>query len=267
MHSTRAPIRVLIAGGGLTGALTAHAPKQAAAAGGVGVHITVWESARGAGGRMSTTRWQRDGRGGRSVEVAANTGAQYVSAAEHGPCAPLLGEAMAAGVLAGPLPPPQVSPHSRCFECHAGSSGGGGAAPAPVRDYAAPRGTSAVVKFFLRAADSSRFSARLQSLSVSVGAAAAGPASAGAGCGGSQWLASGSTGGGGGGGGGDGNSLRQQFDAVVLAMPPKDAARVKGPGLEAALRPAGRTRFRSRFSLSLFWGEGTNYFSTAENSY
>ena len=49
-----------------------------------------------------------------------------------------------------------------------------------------------------------------------------------------------------------GAAAAEVFDAVVLAMPPSDAARVRGvPGLEIALK------WRSCFALSLWWADST----------
>ena len=61
--------RVLIVGSGLTGSLTCYHLRQRC---GGAVRIDVADMARGAGGRMSTTRWGAD-------SIRANTGAQYVS--------------------------------------------------------------------------------------------------------------------------------------------------------------------------------------------
>eukprot|EP00937_MAST-01D_sp_MAST-1D-sp2_P006927 g6927.t1 len=68
--------RVLIVGTGLTGALTCYHLRKALCD---RVCIDCADMARGAGGRMSTTRYE--GKHGRSVR--ANTGAQYVSAASR----------------------------------------------------------------------------------------------------------------------------------------------------------------------------------------
>merc|ERR1740130_1490594 len=65
---TTAP-RVLIVGSGLTGSLTCYHLRQRC---GENVQIDVADMARGAGGRMSTTRWGDD-------SIKANTGAQYLS--------------------------------------------------------------------------------------------------------------------------------------------------------------------------------------------
>ena len=89
------------------------------------VHITVWEMARGAGGRMATTRW--DDPGGNTL--TANMGAQFISCGVDG--ASLIRELISVGKLRGPLS--DTAPHSRCFDVTAGYS-----------DYAPVDGTSAV---------------------------------------------------------------------------------------------------------------------------
>ena len=60
---------MLIVGTGLTGSLTCYHLRQRC---GPNLVIDVADMARGAGGRMSTTRWGAD-------EIRANTGAQYIS--------------------------------------------------------------------------------------------------------------------------------------------------------------------------------------------
>jgi len=66
------PPRVLIIGAGATGACAALRIRQTLGRG--GVHLEVWEKARGAGGRMSTTRQEL-----RGVSVRADMGAQCLS--------------------------------------------------------------------------------------------------------------------------------------------------------------------------------------------
>jgi predicted NAD/FAD-dependent oxidoreductase len=150
--------RVLIVGGGISGALTAHLLKR----GDPELELHVWEMARGAGGRMSTTRW---GPAGAQDETKANTGAQYVSAAPEGPAAGLVLDAMEAGLLEGPLSAGQVARHSRCFS-KGGGGGGEGGGKNSKDDFRATQGTSAVVKHFLDAADTVQFETRLQSLQL-----------------------------------------------------------------------------------------------------
>jgi predicted NAD/FAD-dependent oxidoreductase len=216
--------RVLIVGGGISGALTAHLLKK----GSPKLEVHCWEMARGAGGRMSTTRW-----GGKGKETHSNTGAQYVSAAADGPAAALVGEAVQAGLLEGPLANDEVVRHSRCF-----AGGGKG-------DFRATRGTSAVVKHFMQAADELHFETRLQSLQRQ---------------GGRGWLAVPNSRGKGGKGKGGGKSESrggEVFDAVVLAMPPRDASRVTGDAQRvingAAQHSSKEVQWTGRFSIALWW--------------
>ena len=74
-HVAAATDRVPIVGTGLTGALTCYHLRKALCD---RVHIDCADMARGAGGRMSTTRYE-----GKHGSVRANTGAQYVSAASR----------------------------------------------------------------------------------------------------------------------------------------------------------------------------------------
>ena len=77
--------RVLIVGTGLTGSLSCFHLRRHL---GKNVQIDVADMARGAGGRMSTTRWGTE-------NIKANTGAQYVSCCS--PEAAELLEAVCAG--------------------------------------------------------------------------------------------------------------------------------------------------------------------------
>ena len=249
--------RVLVVGGGMSGALTAHLLKRDAAAacdGAAPLHVTVWEMARGAGGRMSTTRW------GSPTETRANTGAQYLSAARGGPrgelAKKLVGDAMRAGLLEGPLAAEQVARHSRCFSEKRGggeSSMDEGGAQEVKDDFRATRGTSAVVKHFLGAADAVQFETRLQALRHTRG-------------GGGGWLATPNSKGKASVGrvadssqpgwkGGTRNNP-EEFDAVVLAMPPKDAARVSGDAkrvLQGVQQQTKHVQWLARFSVALWF--------------
>ena len=248
--------RVLVVGGGMSGALTAHLLKRDAAAacdGAAPLHVTVWEMARGAGGRMSTTRW------GSPTETRANTGAQYLSAARGGPrgdlAKKLVGDAMRAGLLEGPLAAKQVARHSRCFSEKRGggeSSMDEGGGQEGKDDFRATRGTSAVVKHFVGAADAVQFETRLQSLQHTRGGGgwlatpnSKGKASVGRVADSSQpgWK------------GGTRNNP-EEFDAVVLAMPPKDAARVSGDAkrvLRGVQQQTKHVQWHARFSVALWF--------------
>ena len=253
--------RVLIVGGGLTGAITAHCLKQQAHN---SINVTVWEMARGAGGRMSTTRWQppstqqssSDDKGGRGTsttaalaaapdggmwsELRANTGAQYVSASPR-QSASFVDAALRQGLLRGPLQPAEIAPHSCCFSVD-GCNGAD-----KKEDFLAPYGTSALVKFFLSNADSVEYERRLQSLALTQPAVErhqAGEVPR------VCWKA----------GANGGNSSEMVFDAVILAMPPRDAIRVKGEMQQLLRRHRLVNRLQSavqwegRFSLALWWG-------------
>ena len=220
--------RVLIVGGGMSGALTAHLLKRSD----VSLEIAVWEMARGAGGRMSTTRW------GSPTETRANTGAQYLSAAIDGPAADVLSDAMRAGLIEGPLTAEQVAQHSRCFSAKGKD------------DFRATQGTSAVVKYFLDAADAVHFETRLQSLQCKHGGGwlavpnTKGNASVGRVADSSQpgWK-------------GGLQKAPEEFDAVVLAMPPKDAARVSGDALRLVqgVQQQTQVKWLARFSIALWF--------------
>ena len=70
VDATTEPLRrVLIVGTGMTGSLTGYHLRQRM---GKGLRLEFADMARGAGGRMSTTRWG-------NPEVRANTGAQCIS--------------------------------------------------------------------------------------------------------------------------------------------------------------------------------------------
>jgi len=88
--TVRAPPRVLIVGAGLTGSLVCHKLCQSFP---VAPGITVWEMARGAGGRISTTR----SKGGSNADM----GALYLTSRAGGSSRPLMEELRAAGVVRG----------------------------------------------------------------------------------------------------------------------------------------------------------------------
>eukprot|EP01052_Picozoa_sp_SAG31_P033053 SAG31_NODE_3688_length_3987_cov_2.818930_2_plen_642_part_00 len=229
--------RVLIAGGGLTGALTAHRLKQAHLARGAGaIEVIVYEMARGAGGRMSTTRW------GSPVETRANTGAQYISAAADGAAADLVQDALAARLLEGPLSPSDMANH---FSTDSGED------EKRKEHFRATCGTSAIVKHFLASgADAVAFETRLQSLTLSGGKwiAVVGKGRGGAPAQGGGWVSAK--------GGAPRAAEQQQFDAVVLAMPPKDASRVRGDAQRALQTVQEQLRgvdWYSRFSMALWF--------------
>ncbi|XP_078659916.1 renalase-like isoform X2 [Branchiostoma floridae x Branchiostoma belcheri] len=122
-------VRVLIVGAGLTGAVSAcllRRELQKTAS------IVVWDKARGAGGRMSTSRCPEDQR------CTADLGAQYVSATpDYAKAHASFYEALLTTGVLRPLSVPVEGDRSD---------------PA-TRHYVAPSGISSVVKHFLQQAD------------------------------------------------------------------------------------------------------------------
>lgn len=196
VHLAAATDRVLIVGAGLTGALTCYHIRRAL---GNRVRIDVADMARGAGGRMSTTRYE-----GTSGPVRANTGAQYVSAASR----------EAENLLA------RVCANNGVGSCALDRV----AAPAPRSTHFSggdvsyshwlPReGTNSVVKQFLYggAPDDVAFGARLERVAADAAGRRFRPVfDRGAGAGGATYA------------------------AVVVAMPPKDILKVFGADVGAA---------------------------------
>lgn len=178
--------RVLIVGSGLTGSLTCYHLRQRC--GGKAVRIDVADMARGAGGRMSTTRWGAD-------SIKANTGAQYVSCCS--PEATALLQAVCASNGAGECLLDRVDDpvkRSTHFVLQ----------PDEAYTHWLPRGgTNTVVKQFLLggAPDHVVFESRLQRLTE---------------CEGQQQLFPQFD---------RGGTLSSSYDIIVLAMPPKDILR------------------------------------------
>ncbi|KAM4775733.1 renalase isoform 2-T2 [Cyanocitta cristata] len=112
--------RVLVVGAGLTGAAGA-----ALLRGAVRGSVTVWDKARGAGGRMSTTRADRG---------SADLGAQFVTCEPElaGPRLSFYEELLSHGILK-PLTAPVEGMVAREGSCN----------------YVAPQGISSVVKYYL----------------------------------------------------------------------------------------------------------------------
>ena len=188
VDATAEPLRrVLIVGTGMTGSLTGYHLRQRM---GKGLRLEFADMARGAGGRMSTTRWG-------NTEVRANTGAQCISC-----CFPetemLLETVCAKSGAQAPCPiervakPPRRSTHFLLK-------------PDDAYSHWIPRyGTNRVVKAFLYAGNPEcvSFGSRLQQLTVrDVDEKICPRFDRG------------------------GDSLSSSFDCVVLAMPPKDILR------------------------------------------
>ncbi|XP_031972621.1 renalase isoform X1 [Corvus moneduloides] len=112
--------RVLVVGAGLTGAAGAALLRGAARG-----QVTVWDKARGAGGRMSTTRADRG---------SADLGAQFVTCEPElaGPRLSFYEELLSHGILK-PLTAPVEGMVAREGSCN----------------YVAPQGISSVVKYYL----------------------------------------------------------------------------------------------------------------------
>ncbi|XP_068025296.1 renalase isoform X1 [Melanerpes formicivorus] len=116
--------RVLVVGAGLTGGACAALLRGAA----VG-RVSVWDKARGAGGRMSTSRSARD------AACAADLGAQYVTLEPEraGPRLSFYEELLAEGILQ-PLTAPIEGMVVKEGSCN----------------YMAPQGMSSLVKYYLK---------------------------------------------------------------------------------------------------------------------
>jgi len=117
---------VLLVGGGLTSALTASLLAEAAP----GVAVTVWEKARGAGGRFATSRAPSE------PACTVDLGAQYLSPSAEELQGAQYQHLLAAGLLA-PLDLAQVRGHRH---------------PAASQHFVAPAGTSSLVKHLLATA-------------------------------------------------------------------------------------------------------------------
>ena len=175
-------MRVLIVGSGLTGSLTCYHLRQKCK----NVVIDVADMARGAGGRMSTTRFGADA-------IKANTGAQYVSC--YSPTAMALLEKVC------------INNHDECHVERADDplkrSTHFVLRPDETYTHWLPRGgTNSVVKAFLfgGAPDTVEFESRLQSITESADKQLS-----------PQFDR--------------GGTLSSSYDVIVLAMPPKDILR------------------------------------------
>ncbi|KAM9282128.1 renalase [Cariama cristata] len=115
--------RVLVVGAGLTGSACAALLRGAALG-----RIAVWDKARGAGGRMSTSRSARDG------GCTADLGAQYITLETEsaGPRRSFYDELLSHGILK-PLTAPIEGMVVKEGSCN----------------YMAPQGISSVVKYYL----------------------------------------------------------------------------------------------------------------------
>ena len=122
--------RVLLVGGGITSAVTASLLAEAAPS----LRLTVWDKARGAGGRMSTAR-------GRTARTQVDTGAQYVSSTPD--MFRAHGDIYAALLESGVLAPANTSAiHGMREERLAEGEA--------TRHFVAPDGMSSLVKHFFK---------------------------------------------------------------------------------------------------------------------
>ena len=122
--------RVLLVGGGITSAVTASLLAEAAPS----LRLTVWDKARGAGGRMSTAR-------GRTARTQVDTGAQYVSSTPD--MFRAHGDIYAALLESGVLAPANTSAiHGMREERLAEGEA--------TRHFVAPEGMSSLVKHFFK---------------------------------------------------------------------------------------------------------------------
>ena len=198
--------RVLVVGAGLVGALTAKLLRRERS----DIHISVWEKARGAGGRASTTRF--DG-------ISANTGCQYLSSSDGTSAASILLDEVSTLGLAVRLEKESSVARSQCFR-------------GVKVDWAATKGTSSIVKHFLSTSTNElRFGTRVKSLrqvngrwSVSLSREKKSSSSPSSG------------------------NLNNEYDMVVLAMPPTEAARVLASNVDLRRRCQQATKRPSAYS-------------------
>jgi len=122
--------RVLLVGGGLTSALTASMLAEKVPH----LEVAIWDKARGAGGRMSTSRSPKNG------NCTVDLGAQYISATPHFQCnhGEIYTELVTNGVLV-PMDTDMVK------GMHAPRQGEEGS-----KHYVAPNGASSIVKYFFK---------------------------------------------------------------------------------------------------------------------
>jgi len=145
--------RVLLVGGGLTSALTAYMLAEKAPH----LEVAVWDKARGAGGRMATSRSPANN--GSSVDL----GAQYISATPHFQCKH--GEIYSELVRDGVLVPMDMNMVEGMHAPRQGEEG--------TKHYVVPDGMSNIVKyFFKRSGFNIQFNKRISEVTES----------------GSQWL-------------------------------------------------------------------------------
>jgi len=122
--------RVLLVGGGLTSALTASMLAEKAPH----LEVAIWDKARGAGGRMATSRSPKNG------NCTVDLGAQYISATPHFQC--MHGEIYSELVKNGVLVPMDMAMVEGMHAPRQGEEG--------TKHYVVPNGMSNLVKYFFK---------------------------------------------------------------------------------------------------------------------
>eukprot|EP00092_Neocalanus_flemingeri_P003353 GFUD01003591.1.p1 GENE.GFUD01003591.1~~GFUD01003591.1.p1 ORF type:complete len:352 (-),score=66.80 GFUD01003591.1:160-1215(-) len=122
--------RVLLVGGGLTSALTASMLAEKIPH----LEVAIWDKARGAGGRMATSRSPKNS------NCTVDLGAQYISATPHFQCSH--GEIYKELVNNGVLVPMDISMVQGMHAPRQGEEG--------TNHYVAPNGVSNIVKYFFK---------------------------------------------------------------------------------------------------------------------
>ena len=214
-------MHVLVVGAGLTGSLTAHEIRTRYPT----ATIDVFESARGAGGRCSTTRFSSTSNKTKQKkqtvpeEIYANTGAQYLSTSLTGKASTLMKELIQNNLMVKINNTPI---HSRCFQ-HKN-----------VKDFAPTRcGINDVVKYFLTSANAVRYETRLLTLKQNTNQGG--------------WITTSKT--------KKGKKEENKYDAVILCMPPSNALRVlpNGDIKKQLAQQTKHVKWHSRFSLALWF--------------
>lgn len=122
--------RVLLVGGGLTSALTASMLAEKAPH----LELAIWDKARGAGGRMATSRSPKNS------NCTVDLGAQYISATPHFQC--MHGEIYTELVKNGVLVPMDMGMVEGMHAPRQGEEG--------TKHYVVPDGMSNLVKYFFK---------------------------------------------------------------------------------------------------------------------
>lgn len=213
-------MHVLVVGCGLSGAATARfLANNSIAAGLAGLTISIWDKARGMGGRMSTHRAPE-----LKGEPCVDMGAQYVTKGINPNCPPVESvytDLLSAGVLRpfegtieGEPPPPR------------------GTTPSTT-SLIAPAGTSSIVRYLAAKSNASVvFSRRVTTITADRG----------------SWMV-----------GVEGGDAPERFDAVVLTLPAPQVLRDLGgdvPALIEEVRPQlENVQYSSRYAVAAYYPE------------